>query len=64
MKRIIAMALAFTMLLTACSATADSNVADMDRTVVTEQEDVIADESEIESEEASILENDDNFDVS
>lgn len=64
MKRIIAMILAFTMLLTACSSAADSNVADMTQTAATEQGDVMPDESEIESEEASVLENNDNFDVS
>lgn len=64
MKRIIAMILAFTMLLTACSSAADSNVADMTQTVATEQGDVMSDESEIESEEASVLEKNDNFDVS
>lgn len=64
MKRIIAMILAFTMLLTACSSAADSNVADMTQTAATEQGDVMPDENEIESEEASVLEKNDNFDVS
>ena len=64
MKRIIAMVLAFTMLLTACSSAPDSNVEDMTRTTATEQGDVMPDESEIESEEVSVLENNDNFDVS
>ena len=64
MKRIIAMVLACTMLLTACSSAADSNVTDKPRTVVTEQGDVMTDESEIDSVEASVLENNDNLDVS
>lgn len=64
MKRIIAMVLACTMLLTACSSATDSNVADMTQTTATEQGDVMANESEIESGETLALENNDNFALS
>lgn len=64
MKRIIAIILACTLFLTACSSSADTNIMDELQTTEKEQEDKIADENEIQSETDSASEDRENIDIS
>lgn len=64
MKRIIAIILACTLLLTACSPANDTNVANTPQATETEQEDDAADEKETQSTTDAVSENSGNLDIS